>query len=196
RWATRSAEHLVELVLLLAPDPRLDGVVALHAVDEHVEAVERLAVDGARRALQRDDVVLVADDVLEVGLERAAGQLGELPEVPEDGLAAVVVTGGLVPSADVPHGVLRDDLREGVHVVVGECLVTASKILDSFCLGHVEAPFSCIVIPASALSTHSRSRTSATDRSGRYARKVPSRSGASSAAFGLLGTDKPVIQQA
>jgi hypothetical protein len=35
-----AAEHLVELVLLLRPDPGLDGLVVLHAVDKHVEAVE------------------------------------------------------------------------------------------------------------------------------------------------------------
>src|SRR5581483_1520757 len=152
-WPKRELlrEQLVELVRLLAPEPGLDGLSVLHAVDEDIEAAVVDTVDGHRGPLEGHRVVVVADRVHELGLEGAAALLHELHEVPEDGLPPVVVTRQRAATRDVPHRVLGDDLGERLDVVVAKRLVAASEVLHALVLGHVVLPSGVICREASIL---------------------------------------------
>src|SRR5207248_10847774 len=83
----------VELVGLLAPDPGLDRLTVLEPVHQYVEAVEVLAFHGRRGVLQRHGVLVIAQGMNELSLERASGRLGQLHEVRENGVPPPIVPG-------------------------------------------------------------------------------------------------------
>src|SRR5207245_395109 len=73
--------------------PRLGDAAALHVEDDDLRRLVRLAVALGRRAVEAGHVLVVADHVVDVDGDVAAGQLGELPVVLDGGLAAVLVAG-------------------------------------------------------------------------------------------------------
>ena len=91
----------------------------------HVDAVlvETLARPLSRLAGQDDGVLVVGQDVVELELEAAAGQLEDLAEERGDLGVALVVARQRAAARDVPDDVLVEDAEDGVEVPLGEGLV-------------------------------------------------------------------------
>lgn len=100
QFGALSSPELAGLVLVRALEPKLSGFTILHVPDMTRLFVERLAGSVSPCADQRDGVLVIGHDVVNLDAVRPAGQFEDPPEKLLHLLMALVVAGvgGVAPA--------------------------------------------------------------------------------------------------
>jgi hypothetical protein len=100
--------------------PRLDQLAVADVLHEHAPVLKGSPLVFGVGVIDRDRMVIVGHDVMEVGAEGATGELRRLGEEAKDRVHAAVVTRKLVAAWVMPDGVWIRQLPQGVDVALAK----------------------------------------------------------------------------
>src|SRR4029453_3834263 len=123
-------EERVGRVLVLGQQPRFGELAVADMAHEHLPGLQGSPLALAASDIDRDRMLVIRYDVVEIDAEGATGELGRLGEVTKDRVHAAVVTREWAAARHMPDGVLIEQLSEGVDVALGEGIeASAGEVL-------------------------------------------------------------------